>query len=95
MAKNPFTAIDKVDDIQVYPMTLGDSERVSELFAKFNPDVIGLAMIQKDSRDAMIEVLKIATKLEDDKLSEINVNQAQEIIDMYIGISKLKKKMME
>lgn len=95
MAKNPFTAIDKVDDIQVYPMTLGDSERVSELFTKFNPDVIGLAMIQKDSRDAMIEVLKIATKLEDDKLSEINVNQAQEIIDMYIGISKLKKKMME
>lgn len=95
MAKDPFVKQKyMVGNIQIYPMLFEDSEIVAECFTKVNPDGgVGIATLAgEDSRNAVFELLKLATKLPDEKIKKIDIYQMQDIVDEYIGLSRLKKK---
>lgn len=94
--RDPFIAIDTVDvggkPVRVYPMTLGDAPMVEALIQRFNPELISMSMLTEDSRGAIVEIVKLATRLEEEALKEYTVYEIGEIVDSYLGLSKLKKK---
>ena len=79
--------------MRIYPMILGDAAVVEGLIQRFSLDTIPVAMLMENSRQAVVEIVKLATKKTEDELQAVTVYEIEQIVDTYLGLSKLKKKM--
>jgi hypothetical protein len=113
--RDPFTAVDTVGDIQVYPMKWKDSQKVGKLFSKINIDWMigntvipsvnihgmvdldedGEVVLMEESRKALLELIKLATQLNEEQIDELTFIQIGNIVEEYMMLSMLKKKMTE
>ena len=95
--RDPFIAVDTLDiggkPMRIYPMILGDAAVVEGLIQRFSLDSIPVAMLMENSRQAVVEIVKLATKKTEDELQAVTVYEIEQIVDTYLGLSKLKKKM--
>lgn len=74
-----------IDDIEVYPLTLKQAKQATKYFTKFNIDLIEVALLVEESREAILEVIKLATKLSDEEINELDIATIPKIIRASIG----------
>lgn len=94
--RDPFIAVDTLNiggrPVRIYPMTLGDAAVVEGLVQRFSLEAIPLAILMADSREAVVELIKLATKKAEEDLQGYTVHDIEQVVDTYLGLSKLKKK---
>lgn len=94
--RDPFTAVDEVQaagrKLRVYPLTLGDAPQVEKLMQAFNPEAMPLVFLYEDARAAAAQVVKLATRLDDEQIAAFTAADFETIIGAFTGLSRLKKK---